>query len=69
MPVRKFRRVEDMEAPTWRRPGDPALYRTMNAVWDLGARMSRRVHPYGVTKYSSIEQMSQAQEKTAREPR
>lgn len=62
MPVRKFRSVEEMEAPLWRSQGDPSLYRAMAALWNLGSRTrSRRFSP-GVSKYASIEEMSRAQE-------
>lgn len=40
MPVRKFRRVEDMPPPAWRRPGDPALARAIATVWTLGRALT-----------------------------
>ena len=62
MPVQKFRSVADMGDPPRRRPGDPALYRTMAAMWELGRRTNPRRFPPGVRKYRSIEEMSRAQE-------
>ena len=65
MPVRKFRSVEEMSQPIWRRPGDPVLYRTMAALWDIGARTSRRRYPPGVHKHRSVEEMHRIQESWA----
>jgi hypothetical protein len=62
MPVRKFRRVEDMDQPIWREPGDPALFRAMAALWAVAARTSSRRYPPGVHKHSSIEEMQRVQE-------
>jgi hypothetical protein len=56
MPVRKFRSVEEMNKATWREPGDPALYRSIKAVWDLGRRSARRREP-GVRRFRSIAEM------------
>jgi hypothetical protein len=61
MPVRKFRSVEEMEAPQWRAPGDPALFRAMAGLWDIGCRTSRRRYPPGVHKHSSIADMDRVQ--------
>jgi hypothetical protein len=65
MPVRKFRSVEDMSQPVWRAPGDPALYRTIVALWDVGVRTSHRRYPPGVHKHRSIAEMQQTQESWA----
>jgi len=62
MPIRKFRSVEEMNQPNWRRPGDPQLYRTMAGLWELGRRTNPRRFPPGVHKYRSIEDMDQARE-------
>ena len=62
MPVRKFRSVEEMSQPDWREPGDPGLFRTMAALWDLGVRTSTRRYPPGVHKHTSIDEMRQVQE-------
>jgi len=67
MPVRKFRSVEEMNQPIWRRPGDPELYRTMRAVWERGRLMNPRRFPPGVYKYRSIEEMNRAQEQSLAE--
>jgi len=65
MPVRKFRRVEDMEAPVWRVAGDPELFRAMTALWEIGRRTRTRRYPPGVLKYASIDEMRRAQERWA----
>ena len=62
MPVRKFRSVEEMNQPIWRRPGDPELYRAIASVWEFGRRTNPRRFPPGVHKYRSIEEMSRARD-------
>lgn len=64
MPVRKFRRVEDMPAP-WREPGDPALYRAIAAVWELGQRTAAPRFPPGVHKHRSLGDMNRLDEEWA----
>ena len=54
-----------MNTPVWRRPGDPALFRAIAGLWDLGRRTSTRRFPAGVRKHTSIEEMSMAQEQLA----
>ena len=54
-PVRRFRSVEDMEQPTWRRPGDPQLYRAIARVWAFGRRTVPRRFPPGVHRHHSVE--------------
>lgn len=58
MPVRRFRSVEEMEAPEWRKPGDPTLFRTIAALWDFGARTAPRTYPRGIHKHRSVEEMN-----------
>ncbi len=55
MPVRKYRSVEEMEGNTWRRPGDPLLFRAMRSTWDFARRTLRPTFPPGVHKHRSIE--------------
>lgn len=62
MPVRKFRSVEEMSEPVWRKPSDPSLYRAIASVWAFGRRTTARRFPPGVTKHASIEEMSRAQD-------
>ncbi len=64
MPVRKFRRVEDMPAP-WRDPGDPILYRAIAGVWDLGDRWTTPRFPPGVYKHRSMQEMNRLDEEWA----
>lgn len=58
MPVRRFRRVEDMERPLWRNPGDPALYRAIASLWDFGRRTRWQTFPPGVYRHASIEELN-----------
>lgn len=67
MPVRKFRSVEQMDGAAWRTPGDPALFRAIAALWDLGARTSRRRYPPGVHRHASVVEMQRVQERWAAE--
>jgi len=62
MPVRKFRSIEEMKGEVWRRPGDPALFRAMARLWEIGVRTSRRCYPPGVHKHRSLEEMQAVQE-------
>jgi hypothetical protein len=59
MPVRRFRSIEEMKAqPMWRRPGDPALYRAIAAVWEMGMRTGVHRFPPGVYKHHSMEDLN-----------
>ncbi len=63
MPVRKLRKVEDMDVPHWRVPGDPDLMRAMVELWKIGRHTSTRSYPPGVHKHTSIEDMQRTQER------
>jgi hypothetical protein len=58
MPVRKFRRTEDMEREHWRNPGDPQLYRTIARVWEFGRRTAARSFPVGVHRCRSVHDLN-----------
>lgn len=62
MPIRKFRSIEDMDASTttWRKPGDPELYRAIAFTWELARRTNPRIFPPGVQKFRSIDDMNRA---------
>lgn len=60
MPVYKYRSIEEMDARTWREPGDPELYRAIAFVWNLARRTNRRRFTPGVCKYRSIDEMNRA---------
>jgi len=60
MPVYKYRSIEDMDAHSWRRPGDPDLYRAISFVWDLARRTNLRRFTPGVYRYRSIDEMNRA---------
>jgi hypothetical protein len=64
MPVRKYRRVEDIPRG-WMTPGDPALYRAIEAVWELGRRTVSLRFPPGVYKHRSIERLDQLEREWA----
>jgi hypothetical protein len=65
MPVRRFRSIEEMNQPRWRKPGDPELYAAIAAFWRFGARTGRRRVPPGVHKHRSIEALNAATERWA----
>ena len=67
MPVRKFRSVEEMDEAAWRRPGDPALYRAIAAVWAMGHRSAAPRFPPGVYKRRSLDELNRATEAWQRE--
>lgn len=48
------------EAPRWRRPGDPDLYRAIAFVWELARRTNPRHFSPGVYRYRSIDEMNRA---------
>lgn len=60
MPVKKFRTVEELNQPIWRRPGAPELFRAMSSIWAFAQRTNPRKFPPGVRKYRSIDEMSRA---------
>ena len=62
MPVYKFRSVEEMNQPIWRRPGDPQLYRAIAGVWEMARRTNPRRFPPGVHRYRSIEEITRARD-------
>lgn len=67
MPVRKFRSVEEMDEAVWRRPGDPALYRAIAAVWAMGRRTAAPRFPPGLYKRRSLDELNRATEAWQRE--
>jgi hypothetical protein len=67
VPVRKFRSIEEMDASTWRRPGDPALYRAIAFVWKLARRTNPRRFTPGVYRYRSIDEMNRADDERLEE--
>ncbi|HET7710843.1 MAG TPA: hypothetical protein VFL80_02840 [Thermoanaerobaculia bacterium] len=60
MPVRKFRSIEEMNVPIWRKAGSPELYEVLRRVWQMGHRTSRRRYRPGVYRFGSIEEMQDA---------
>ena len=62
MPIYKFRSIEEMDAQTWRTPGDPALYQAIRFTWELARRTNPRRFPPGVHKFRSIDEMNRADE-------
>ena len=57
MPVKKFRSVEELNQPIWRRAGDPALFKAIAAVWAFGRSTRRKLFNPGVRKFRSIAEM------------
>jgi hypothetical protein len=60
MPIYKYRSIEEMDAYTWRRPGDPDLYRAIAFVWELARRTNPRRFAPGIYRYRSIDEMNRA---------
>jgi hypothetical protein len=60
MPVYKYRSIEAIDAYTWRRPGDPELYRAMAFTWELARRTNPRRFTPGVFKYRDLDEMNRA---------
>lgn len=60
MPVKKFRSAAEMNQPVWRQPGDPALYRTIAALWDTGRRLQSRSFTPGVRRFRTIGELESA---------
>jgi hypothetical protein len=58
MPIYKYRSIEEMDAQSWRRPGDPELYRAIAFVWDLARRTNPRRFTPGVYKHRSVAAMN-----------
>jgi hypothetical protein len=67
VPVYKYRSIEEMDAHTWRPPGDPGLYRAIAFVWELARRTSPRHFTPGIYKYRSVDEMSRADERRTAE--
>lgn len=65
MPIRRFRRIEDMTPPP-RTPGDPAAERAIAFVLDTAARMTPLRFPPGVHKHRTIEEMDAQQDEWRR---
>jgi hypothetical protein len=59
MPVRKFRSVEEMNQPIWRRPGDPELYRTIAALWQTAQATGCRRFTPGVRRFRTIAELEE----------
>jgi len=57
MPVRRFRSVQEMNQPVWRKPGDPELYRAIKQIWDFGMRTQKKRFRPGVRRFRSVEEM------------
>lgn len=65
MPVRKFQSVEAMNLPIWRTPGDPALYRAIAGVWEVGRRTRPRRFVPGVFRFKDIAELEAATDRQA----
>ncbi len=65
MPVRRFRSVADMEQPHWREPGDPELFKAIEALWATGARTVAHRFPPGVYRHRTIESLNALTEQWA----
>ena len=62
MPVKKFRTVEELNQPVWRRAGDPQLFRAISSIWALARRTNPQKFQPGVKKFRSIAEMMAGQQ-------
>jgi hypothetical protein len=62
MPVRKFRRVQDMPGPEPRSADDPLLWVATAELWSLSSRLCPRTFPAGVYKSRSPEEANRRRE-------
>ena len=67
MPVYKHRSIEAMADQTWRRAGDPELFRAMAFTFELARRTNRRHFTPGVYRYRNVEEMNRADEERLRD--
>ncbi len=63
MPVRKYRKIEEMEGNTWREPDDPELFPAIRSTWDFAQRTLQPYFPPGVYKHRSVEELWEQEEK------
>jgi hypothetical protein len=56
-----------MAAPTWRRAGDPELFRAIAFTFELARRTNRRHFTPGVYRYRNVEEMNRADEQRLRD--
>jgi hypothetical protein len=54
MPIKKYRRVEDMEERCWFEPGDPKLWEALRNLARTAALAGGLQFPPGVYKHRSI---------------
>lgn len=66
MPVRKFRRVEDMPGPPPRSGADASLWSATAALWTLSSRLCPRLFPAGVYKSRNPEEANRRREHAER---
>lgn len=63
MPVRKYRRVEDMpDDDKWVPTGHPSIPRRIRFLWRLSSALATIGFPRGVRKYKSIEAANEERE-------
>jgi hypothetical protein len=59
MPVRKLTTLKQAEESCWLDPDDPALVRTIAAVWAFARAVAPKRYPPGVYKSTSIEEAAE----------
>ena len=67
MPVRKFRRVEDMPPVPWCESSDEECFRRIAKLWSRSSAFSARIYPRGVFKFRSLEEAQQARDRVTQE--
>ncbi|HEV7510005.1 MAG TPA: hypothetical protein VGS07_34350 [Thermoanaerobaculia bacterium] len=55
MPIKKIRDLQEMEDSLWYEPGDPALWRAIEAAWKFAEQTCPQRFPPGVYKHRTLE--------------
>lgn len=55
MPVKKIHSLQEMEDSLWREPGDPELWKVIEAVWKFAETTCPQRFPPGVYKHRTVE--------------
>ena len=63
MPVSKLKSLDDAEKALWRSPDDPVLWRQIDSLWRMSARVTGAAFPPGVHKHRTIGDANRLAEK------
>jgi hypothetical protein len=59
MPVTKLKSLDEAAESLWRRSDDPLLWRQIDSLWRMSARVTHAVFPPGVHKHRTIDAANQ----------